>query len=138
MTHCVSRFVLNGDARSFSYGVRVRVALGQRYVTAPSGQTPFAPEQPRASWMGDVFEGRAAIGYDHGYDAEVFYLGLVLDPKYVEGFVEGCLERIGGDDPEGEMLIRDLWEDEAEKETVLSILKAECDVLPGRPAGSLG
>jgi hypothetical protein len=44
------------------------------------------------------FEGRAAIGHDHGYDAEVFYLGLALDEKYVEGFVEGCLERIGEDD----------------------------------------
>jgi hypothetical protein len=40
-----------------------------------------------------MFEGRAAIGYDHGYDAEVFYLGLALDPAYVEGWVEGCLER---------------------------------------------
>jgi hypothetical protein len=37
-----------------------------------------------------VFEGRAAIGYDHGYDTEVLHLGLVLDPKYVEGFVEGA------------------------------------------------
>jgi hypothetical protein len=41
------------------------------------------------------FTGRAAIGYDHGYDGEVFYLGLALDEKYIEGFVEGCLERIG-------------------------------------------
>jgi hypothetical protein len=31
-----------------------------------------------------VFEGRAAIGYDHGYDAQKFYLGLALDPKYIE------------------------------------------------------
>jgi len=38
--------------------------------------------------------GRAAIGYDHGYDGEVFYLGLALDERYVEGWVEGCLERI--------------------------------------------
>jgi hypothetical protein len=45
-----------------------------------------------------VFEGRAAIGYDHGYDAPKFYLGLALDEKYIEGFVEGCLERIGRDD----------------------------------------
>jgi len=37
-----------------------------------------------------VFEGRAAVGYDHGYDAEVFYLGLASDQRYVEG----CLERI--------------------------------------------
>jgi hypothetical protein len=38
----------------------------------------------------EPFTGRAAIGYD----AEVFYLGLTLDPAYVEGFVEGCLERM--------------------------------------------
>jgi hypothetical protein len=76
-----------------------------------------------------VFEGRAAIDYDHGYDAQKFYLGLALDPKYSEGFVEGCLERIGED----ETFFRDLWEDEGERETVLEILKAECEVLPGRP-----
>jgi len=32
---------------------------------------------------GGLFEGRVAISYDHGYDAEVLRLGLVLDPKYV-------------------------------------------------------
>jgi hypothetical protein len=31
------------------------------------------------------------------------------------------------------MTLRDLWEDDAEKETVLDFLKAECDVLSGRP-----
>ena len=80
-----------------------------------------------------MFEDRAAIGYDHGYDAQKFYLGLALDEKYIEGFVEGCLERIGEDDAEGEDLLRDMWEDEAERETVLDILKIECEVLPGRP-----
>jgi hypothetical protein len=55
----------------------------------------------------EPFTGRAAVGYDHGYDAEVFYLGLALDPHYVEGFVEGCLERIGEDDPEEEQIFRD-------------------------------
>ncbi|MDX6382271.1 MAG: hypothetical protein QOI57_3295 [Rubrobacteraceae bacterium] len=30
-----------------------------------------------------AFEGRAAIGYDHGYDTQKFYLGQALDPKYV-------------------------------------------------------
>jgi hypothetical protein len=41
-----------------------------------------------------MFEGRAAIGYDHGYDGcpEVL-TGLTLDPKYVEGFIEGCLKK---------------------------------------------
>ena len=62
-----------------------------------------------------MFEGRAALGYDHGYDAQKFYLRLALDPNYIEGFVEGCLERIGEDDSEKEDLFRDLWEDEGEK-----------------------
>jgi len=68
-----------------------------------------------------MFEGRAAIRYDQGYDAQKFYLRLALDPKYVEGFVEGCLERIGEDEPEDEDLFRDLWE--GERETVLQILQ---------------
>ena len=80
-----------------------------------------------------MFESRAAIEYNHGYDAQKFYLRLALDPKYVEGVVEGCLERIGEDDAEGELLFRDLWEDEGERETVLEILKAECEVLAGKP-----
>jgi len=80
-----------------------------------------------------VFEGRAAIGYDHGYDAQRFYLGLALDPKYIEGFVEGCLERIGEDESEDEDLFRALWEDEGERETVLAILQTECEVLPADP-----
>jgi hypothetical protein len=73
----------------------------------------------------EAFTGRAAVGYDHGYDAEVFYLGLALDPAYVEGFVEWCLERIGEDDPDEEQLFRALWEDEGERETVLD---APCSV----------
>ena len=77
--------------------------------------------------------GREAMGYAHGYDGEVFYLGLALDPAYVEGFVEGCLERIGEDDPEGEDLLRDEWK-EGDKEMALGILKAGCEVRPGRSA----
>jgi hypothetical protein len=84
-----------------------------------------------------AFEGRAAIGYDHGYDTQKVYLGLALDPKYIEGGVEGFLERISGDEPEDEALFRDLWEDEGKRETVLQILQAECEVLPGRPEGYL-
>jgi hypothetical protein len=30
-----------------------------------------------------MFKGRAAIDYDHGYDAQKFYLRLALDPKYI-------------------------------------------------------
>jgi hypothetical protein len=81
------------------------------------------------------FTGRAAIGYDHGFDAEVFYLGLALDPHYVDGWVEGCLERIGEDYPEEELLFRDLWEDETQREVVIESLKADCEVRTGRPAG---
>jgi len=40
-------------------------------------------------------EGREAMGYDRCYDAVIFFLGLALDERYIEGFVEGCLERIG-------------------------------------------
>ena len=66
----------------------------------PGGRRP-TPE-PREGADEELFEDRAALGYDHGYGAEVFYLGLALDPAYVEGFVEGCLEGIGEDDPDEE------------------------------------
>jgi hypothetical protein len=52
---------------------------------------------------------------------------------FVEGFVEGCLERIGEDNPEEEQLFRDLWEDETQREVVVDCLKAECEVRRGRP-----
>jgi hypothetical protein len=55
-----------------------------------------------------------------------------IESKYVAGFVEGCLERIGEDDQEGEDLLRGEWE-EGDKEMVLEILRAECEVRAGRP-----
>ena len=55
-----------------------------------------------------------------------------MDERYVEGFVEGCLERIGEDDPEGEQLLRGEWE-EGDRVMVLEVLKAECEVRTGRP-----
>ena len=64
-------------------------------------------------------EGREPIGYD----GEVFYLGLALDPAYIEGFIEGCLERIGKDNPNEERLFRDLWEDETQRDVVFDCLK---------------
>jgi hypothetical protein len=81
------------------------------------------------------FTGRAAIGYDHGYDGEIYYLGLALDERYVEGWVEGCLERIGEDYLEEEQLFRDLFEDETQREVVIESLKADCEVRAGRPPG---
>src|SRR5918911_5665429 len=77
------------------------------------------------------FTGRAAIGYDHGYDGEVFYLGLALDSHYVDGWVEGCLERIGEDHPEEELLFRDLWDEEIQRDVVIESLKADCEVRAG-------
>jgi hypothetical protein len=53
----------------------------------------------------------------------------------VEGWVEGCLERLGEDNPEEELLFRDLFEDETQREVVLDSLKADCEVRTGRPAG---
>ena len=35
--------------------------------------------------------------------------------------MEGCLERIGEDEPEDEALFRDLWEDEAERDGAYDI-----------------
>jgi hypothetical protein len=37
---------------------------------------------------GEGFTGRTAIGYDYGNDAEVFYLRLALNEKYVEGSLD--------------------------------------------------
>jgi hypothetical protein len=46
-----------------------------------------------------------------------------MSPRYVKGFVEGCLERIGEDDPEEEQILRDLWDDEKQHEVVIESLK---------------
>ena len=83
----------------------------------------------------ESFTGRAAIGYDHGYDGEVFNLGLALDPAYIADWVEGCLERIGEENPEKEQVFRDLWEDETQRDVVLEALQADCEVRRGRPIG---
>jgi hypothetical protein len=48
--------------------------------------------------------------------------------------VEGCLERIGEDNPDEEHIFRDLWEDETQRE-VMESLKADCEVRVGRPLG---
>jgi hypothetical protein len=46
---------------------------------------------------------------------------------YVEGFIEGCLERIGEDDPEVEQIFRDFWE-ETQREVMIESLKVDCEV----------
>jgi hypothetical protein len=49
--------------------------------------------------------------------------------------VERSLQRIGEDNLEEELLFRDLWEDETQREVVIDSLKADCEVRTGRPAG---
>ena len=61
--------------------------------------------------------------------------GLALDPTYIKGFVEGCLERIGDDDPKEERLFRALFEDETQREVVKETLTADCEVGTGQPPG---
>jgi hypothetical protein len=53
----------------------------------------------------------------------------------VDGFGEGCLERIGEAHPEEELLFRDLWEDETQREVMIDSLKADCEVRAGRSLG---
>jgi hypothetical protein len=74
------------------------------------------------------------MDYDHGYDAEeVFCLGLALDGRYVGGFVQGCLERVGEDDPDEEGLLRGIWEGDDDRGFVLETLKGGVEVRAGRP-----
>ena len=57
--------------------------------------------------------------------------------SYVDGWVEGCLERIGEDYPEEEQLFRDLFEDETQRDVVIDCLKADCAVRTGKTSGPL-
>jgi hypothetical protein len=47
--------------------------------------------------------------------------------------VGGCLQRIGEDNPDEELIFRDLWEDETQRDMVIESLKADCEVRTGRP-----
>jgi hypothetical protein len=49
----------------------------------------------------------------------------------VEGWVEGCLERIGEDDPDEKQVFRDLWENETQRDMIVASLKADCEVRTG-------
>ena len=78
-------------------------------------------------------KGIAAVGYDYGYDAAVFFEGNADDEEFVRGFVEGCLDRIAEDEPEEVGFLRNLWEggDEWDRNAVLKMLKDECEVREG-------
>jgi hypothetical protein len=49
--------------------------------------------------------------------------------------VQGCLQRIGEDDPNEEQLFRDPWEDKTQRDVVLESLKADREVRARRPLG---
>jgi hypothetical protein len=65
-------------------------------------------------------------------DYGLFYLRPAIEERYIEG----CLERIGEDDPEEQQLFRDLWDDETQQEAVIESLKAD-SVRSGRGGGLL-
>ena len=81
------------------------------------------------------------FGYDCGYDFRVFISLYEDEPDYIEGFVEGCLERIREeedeelahpDDVTADQLLG-IWQDpimplEDKREMVVECLKAECEV----------
>jgi len=81
------------------------------------------------------------LGYDCGYDFRVFYTLYEDEPNYIEGFVEGCLERIREEENE-ELAHPDdvtadqflgMWQDptmppEDKHEMVVECLKADCTV----------
>jgi hypothetical protein len=50
---------------------------------------------------------------------------VFMDPRPIE------------DETDDEALFRGLWEDEGERVTILTILQAACEILPGRPENQL-
>jgi len=75
---------------------------------------------------------KSQVGYEHGYDAMVFYSGYGDDPQYVEGFVRGALERIGKKKPHERSFLHSMWE-QGKREKVLEIIKGECELIEGNP-----
>jgi hypothetical protein len=86
-------------------------------------------------------ENMRAFGYDGGYDFRIFLSCYEDDPDYVEGFVEGCLERIAEEEDDGPVHPEDItaeqllgiWQDlhrspEERRELVLEALKADCEI----------
>ena len=57
----------------------------------------------RSSFLPTHIVANGAISYYHGYDEEVFQLGLAFDEEYVGGFAGRCLQRTGKD--EGEVFV---------------------------------
>ncbi len=92
-----------------------------------------------------------AFGNECGSDHLVFISRYEDEPDYIEGFVEGCLERIAEEEDEDlthpddvtAEQIRNMWLDpgmspEEKREMVLEPLKAECEVREDSAVRSLG
>jgi hypothetical protein len=60
----------------------------------------------------------------------VVYLGLALDPAYVEGFIEGGLERMGRTTQRVKHHSGTIGRTR-ERETVMTIVQAECELRAG-------
>ena len=60
-----------------------------------------------------------------------------FDPVFVEGFIEGCLERIGEDNPDEGDRFQDLWDDETQREVVIESFRADCEVRREETSGAL-
>jgi hypothetical protein len=133
---------LADEERAAEHGLRhdLLLKLYEELEPAFDVSLPWPPNGYEVSEDGKLvaveaeFAGIAAIGYDCGYDIEVFYEGHADDEEYVKGFVEGCLERIGEDEPEEEDFLRNLWVggDEDDRKFVLDTLKDECEVRADR------
>ncbi len=83
-------------------------------------------DRTRVTTFSQASRGRGSNG------ASVF----IVVAHYIESLVEGCLERIGEHDSEGEDILRGEWE-EVEREVVLEVLKSEVEVRSGRPENSI-
>jgi hypothetical protein len=51
----------------------------------------------------------------------------------VDGWIEGCLNRIAEDRPDAAKSLREYLRDPEMREHVLGVLRSECEMRPGRP-----
>lgn len=143
MEHAATAVVLSAEdeERAAEHGLRhdLLLKLYDELEPAFDVSPSWPPRGYDVNEDGELLEtnphGMAAIGFDCGYDSLVFHKSHADDKEYVAGFVEGCLERLlGQDEPEESDHLRDLWEngDEEDRGYALRQLKEECEVQEGR------
>lgn len=129
---------LTDEERAAEHGTRHDLMLALYHELEPAFDTSLSwpPNGYDLDGEGALLEceaeltGTAAVGYDHGYDFDVFYEGNAADGEYVLGFVEGRLERIGEEEPEAAAFMRELWENDHEE--ALAIFKGDVEIREGR------